>query len=236
MLPLLLLAGLGAGAAGTFMQYKGQQRAAKATANVWNQFRQRNQQREADAANVWSQNLKKSGADTANSEMAQGEQKRLAGYNRMDAVGAPAAMPRATTGNRVIATPTTASRASVKNAGSAWSKLLGGAQAKLGGVQQWQMNQQVRDNTTERELNRITRESRGDMNNVVPAQLNDASRKGDALMGWGSLVSSLGKLAGTAGGLNGGGGAGGVAERASVFQENPALGDALTGQGSMLKF
>ena len=191
------------------MQYKGQQRAANATANVWNQFRQRNQQRENEAANVWSQNLRKSGADTANAEMAQGEQKRLAGYNRMDAASVPSAVPRATTGNRVIATPTKASRASVKNAGSAWSKLLGGAQAKLGGVQQWQMNQQVRDNNTERSLNQITREARGDMNNVVPAQLNDASRKGDAMMGWGSLVSSLGKLAGTGAGLGGGGAASG---------------------------
>ena len=133
--PLALL-GLVAGLGGAAMQYQGQKRAANATSNVWSSFRDRNRLREQEAANVWNQNLAKSGADTAEQEMREGAEKRRGEYARVEALPSAPALPTTAKGGRLIpSTPTKASRTSVKNAGSAWSKLLGGAQAKVGSVQ-----------------------------------------------------------------------------------------------------
>lgn len=219
--PLALL-GLALGVGGAAMQYRGAKRAADASQNVWNSFRDRNRLREQEAANVWNQSLAKSGADTASEDMRAGEQKRLGNYDRMASIRSASPLPTTSTGNRMIATPTSGSRAAVKNAGSAWSKLLGGAQAKVGSLQDWQVKQNERTGGTERELNRISRNARGDLNNVVPAELNAAARKGDSLKGWGSLVQSVGALAGTASAFQT---APSFAGRVSTFQENPALGN-----------
>ena len=187
----LLLAAAGAGAT-----YAGQKKSADATANVWSNYRARNKKREESAAQTFDQNLNTSGADTAQKEMDAGAAKRENVYAKLGSVSGGQALPTSATGNSLVATPTAQSRALVKHSGNVWNRMLGKAEAKLGSLQDWQLAQNVRNNNTERELNRVTQESKGDLNNVVPVELAAAARKGDALQGWGTLLSAAGLLTG----------------------------------------
>lgn len=200
----LILAAAGAGAS-----YAGQRQSAQAQANVWSQYRSRNKKREAEAAQTFDQNLAKSGADTAQADMDAGAQQRENVYAKLNSVSGGAPLPTAPTANSTVATPTLANRALVKNSGSVWNKMLGKAEAKLGSLQDWQLAQNVRNNRTEQELNRITQESKGDLNNVVPVELSAAAHKGDALQGWGTLLSAAGMISGVGGALSSAPGAAG---------------------------
>ena len=191
----LILAAAGAGAS-----YAGQKQSADAQANVWSQYRTRNKKREAEAAQTFNQNLAKSGADTANAEMDKGAADRQNVYAKLDSVMGGQALPTSST-NSLVATPTANNRALVKNSGSVWNKMLGKAESRLGSLQDWQLAQNVRNNRTEQELNRVTQESKGDLNNVVPAELQAASHKGDALQGWGTLLSAAGMISGVGAGM-----------------------------------
>ena len=209
-LPLLLMA------AGQGMNYAGQRKAADAQANVWANYRKRNQAREAEAAKTFENNLSKSGADTAQVEMDKGAQQRENVYAKLDSVMGGQALP--TTGeNTSVKTPTQSNRMALKNAGSAWNKLLGKAEAKLGSLSDWQVAQAQRNNRTEQELNRVTQESKGDLNNVVPVEQARAARSGDALAGWGTLLSAAGMLTGVSGALKGAGGAAGAGAAPTPF-------------------
>jgi len=231
MLPFLALLGLGLGGAGAAASYTGQKKSAEATSDVWRNLRQRNAQRQQEADAAFKSNLSKSGADTADAEIEQGAERRTAAYDKLDSASSPSRIP--TQANKMVASPSAAPGAkgkAVKNAGSVWTKLLGTAQAKLGGRADWQLKQNVRDQRTTQNLNRITNFAQGDLNNVVPVELTAAAQKGDAYKGWGSLLSAAGTLAGTAGALGGGAPAGGtITERAATFKENPALAEGLTG-------
>ena len=228
--PLALL-GLGLSVAGGVASHMGAKRSAQAQANVWNSFRERNAKRQQEGDEIFRRNLEKSGADTADREIDLGAQRRESAYAKLDRSASPA--PVQGTTNRMVQAP--ARGASVKNAGNAWSRLLGKAQARLGGRADWLLNQNVRDQRTTQELNRVSNFARGDLNNVVPVELNAAARKGDSLRGWGSLLSAAGMLAGTAGALGVGAGSGGgtVAQRAAVMKANPELGAVFTGENSI---
>lgn len=225
--PLALL-GLGLSVAGAGASYLGAKRASEATSSVWEGFRQRNKSRQQEADTAFQSNLSKSGADTADKEIEAGADRRKAEYVGLARSASPAPLPQT---NTLIKGTTGGKGKAVKNAGTAWSKLLANAQAKLGGRADWQQNQAIRDQRTSQELGRISNFARGDLSNVVPVELNAAARKGDSLKGWGSLLSTAGMLTGTAAALRSGPAT--VAQRASTMKANPALGQVFTGENSM---
>lgn len=168
--------------------------------------------------------------------MDAGTARRENVYSKLNSVAGGQALPTSSTGNSTVPTPTTQSRALVKNSGSAWNKLLGSAEARLGSASDWQLNQNIRNNRTTQELGRISQAAKGDLNNVVPNQLTSASHAGDALAGWGTLLSAAGMLTGVAGAMNpgsaaaSGGGIPGAPSAGSAFA-NPELVAAGWGTG-----
>lgn len=185
---------------GTAASYAGQRKAAKAQANVLADYRRRNKAREDEANQEFWKSLNKSGRDSAEEGLQKGQDRRLDVYAGLDR--ALPSQPRSvaeTTTNRTVAEP---SGSTVKHAGSAWSKLLGRAQSRLGAYNDWQLEQGIKDNRTSQAIGRISDAARGDWNNVVPVQMTAAARKGDALQGWGSLLSAAGMLSGMSAALS----------------------------------
>jgi hypothetical protein len=224
LIPILLTA------AGAGLSYAGQRRSAKATQNVWESFRKRNKAREAEAGAAVDTAIAKSGADTFDADAAAGAARRESAYESLASLPTPTTLPE--TGNKTVTEPQ--AKASVKNAGTAWSRLMNRAQSRLGARQDALLNNAVRGNRTQDELNKVSNFSRSDLNNVVPVQLEAAARKGDALQGWGSLLNTAGMLMGISSALKTAPTTGGtVAQRAATFQQNPALASAFTGQNSI---
>lgn len=223
-LPLLAL---GLGAAGNVLSYQGQRKSAKAQADVLAQYRNRNLERQAEADAVFQSSLAKSGVDTAQQDIEAGAQKRQAGYDALSASSPGAPMPVTATGNRTVA-DVAKDRTSVVNAGNAWNKLMGRAQAKLGGYGDWRLKQDIKDTRTNQTLSRISTDARSDWQNVVPSQMQYASTKGDPTRMWGSLMSAAGNVIGmgSATGLFGGGRVGGAIGSQSP-QQAPTWAGAL---------
>ena len=202
-----ILAGLALSAAGTGMQMAASSKAKGAMNDAQNAelLRQRGYQEQADAS--FQQNLAKSKRDTADTEQQAGADRRTAEYGKIAATGAGVAAPitQTTSGN---ATPNSAAGAAARNkstvtaTGNAWSKLVGNARAKLGGGDDWQLNQSIRNTRANQDL-AITAGNARASANILPVEMNAASHEGDALKGWGQLVGALGAVTGMAGSVAG---------------------------------
>ena len=70
------------------------------------------------------------------------------------------------------------------------------ADAKLGSYADWNLQQGIKNTRTNQGLERISQNAKSDLNNVVPVEMAGAARKGDALQGWGALLSAAGALTG----------------------------------------
>lgn len=191
-LPLLAL-GLSAG--GQILNYQGQRKSAKAQADVLAQYRARNQTRQAEADAIFQSSLSKSGVDTANADITAGAEKRQAGYDELAQTSPGAPMPITATGNRTVS-DVAKDKTSVVNAGNAWNKLMGRAQAKLGGYGDWRLKQDVKDTRANQEISRVSTDARSDWANVVPSQMQYAATKGDPARMWGSLMGAAGNVLG----------------------------------------
>lgn len=194
-----VIAGLLATAAGAGLSYAGQRRSSKAQQQVMEDYRERNKVREAEAAQVFDESLSQSGRDDFDSAQAEGEARRESAYERLGGLANGQALPTTSTGNRILSGPTAVNRATVKNTGNAWNKLVGGAQAKLGATSDWRLGQSIKDARANQELGRISTNARSDLSNVVPVEMLEAQHKGDALNNWGQLLSTVGTLAGVGG-------------------------------------
>lgn len=178
-------------AAGAAASYAGQKKSADAQAKVLANYRSRNKQREADANAVYQQSLNKSGRDTADAELEKGTQRRLSTYDQLGQQMPTQPLPLGGGKNKEVKTG-----ASVKNAGTAWSRLMRKADAKLGSYADWNLQQGIKDTRANQGIAKISQDSRSDFNNVVPVEMAGAARKGDALQGWGALLSAAGTLTG----------------------------------------
>lgn len=209
-----VLIGMLATAAGAGLSYAGQRRASKEQQQVMEGYRTRNKGREAEAAKSFGESLSQSGRDDYDAAATEGQNLRESAYSRLGSVAGGQALPTTSTGNRLVQSPVAVNRAQVRNAGNAWNKLLGNAQAKLGATQDWKLQQAIKDNRVNQDLSRIGTDARSDLNNVVPLEMNEAAHKGDALQGWGQLLSAVGTLAGVGGAT---GAVGGAANSAATY-------------------
>lgn len=178
-------------AAGAGASYAGQRKASKAQEQVLANYRSRNKQREAEANAVYQQSLNQSGRDTADAELEKGTQRRLATYEQLGQQLPTQPLPLDANKNKEVKTG-----GNVKNAGTAWSRLMRKADAKLGSYSDWNLQQGIKNTRTNQEIARITTDAKSDFNNVVPVEMIGAARKGDALQGWGALLSAAGTLTG----------------------------------------
>jgi hypothetical protein len=194
--PVALAAGLALSAAGTGMQMAGAKKARDKMDDTRRAelLRQKGYQRDADVA--YQANREKSDRGTAEAEMAAGAQRREQEYQAVGqntlGVAAPLATPAA--GNQ---TAGAASRtaANVQATGNAWTKLVNSARAKLGGGDDWQLNQAIRNQRAGEGIGIASSQARQSAS-LLPGEMEAASHAGDKLAGWGQLVSALGSVSG----------------------------------------
>ena len=209
-------------AAGAAASYAGQRKAAKAQEQVLTDYRSRNKQREAEANAIYEQSLAQSGVDTADTALDKGTKRRQAAYESLGDALPAQALPTTAKGDTLVKTPTT------KNTGTVWEKLMNNAQAKLGSYADWQLQQGIKDNRANQSISRVTTDARSDWNNVVPVEMTAASHKGDALQGWGQLLSAAGMVSGMSAALStGAAGAGANAAKDFTYGMAPSAASPL---------
>lgn len=98
----------------------------------------------------------------------------------------------------------------------AWGNVVNTAADKLGSYGDLTTTQGVNNSQANNQLGVIGNKAKGDAN-LLPLEIEVASHKGDALTGWGSIVSALGSVAslGAASGLGAAGAAGSAATSAT---------------------
>lgn len=190
-----MVAALALTGAGMGLQAAGDAKSKRAMNDAQNAelLRQKGYQQEADTA--FQGNLKKSGRDTADTETQQGATRRLGEMQRVQSAGAIAPLAAERAGSTSAAGATARTAATVQASNSAWSKLVGEARAKLGGADDWELGQGIRNNRTNQDLGIASSKARGSAA-VLPVEMTAAHHKGDALRGWGQLASALGSVAG----------------------------------------
>jgi len=192
MLYPLLLAGLAASAAGTGMQMAGARKSRKAMEATRAAELARQKKYQEQAGKTFEASLSKSTRANADAAMAEGANRRTSAYDRIAAGNQPTALNQVTTNRTVLPGPTTANRSA-----EAWSQLVGGNQAKLGGTADWQLGQGIKDTRASQDLAVISDNARGSAR-ILPSELEAASHKGDSLSGWGQLLQAAGAVAGMA--------------------------------------
>lgn len=197
-MPLAAL-GLAATAIGTGLSIAGNETSKSAMEGA--RARQVSQQADLQRKNsaLFSANLAKSGAGTADQEMATGKQARENIWNQLQDASSPvaSALPANQTG------PTAAAKKQAGGAASTWNNIVSGAKAKVASVGDWETNQANRNADTSARLGVNNDFSRADAN-LLPLELQVAESKGDGLRTWGSIVGALGSIAGSAGSAFGG--------------------------------
>ena len=222
--PIALVAALALSAAGTGMQMAGAKKARDKMDDTRRaeMLRQKGYQRDADAA--YEANRSKADRGTAEAEMAAGAQRREQEYQAVGqntlGVAAPMATPAA--GNQ---TAGAASRmaANVQATGNAWTNMVNSARAKLGGSDDWELNQAIRNQRANEGIGIASSHARSSAN-LLPGEMQDASRAGDKLAGWGQLVSALGSVTGMYGAVAPGGAAAGAGGGATSASQMPVIG------------
>jgi hypothetical protein len=165
-----------------------------ARANEVNQ--QAQLQKQANAA--FQNSLAQSTPNTAQQQMQQGAAARTNAWaNLQDATAPVASALPDTSGSGTSNSPTNSAKQRASVSGNAWNTLTAKAGATEGGYGDWENQQAIKNANASQQLGVINNFSQGDAA-LLPTELQVASQKGDALGGWGSIVSSLGNLAGIA--------------------------------------
>lgn len=186
----LALAALAVSAAGTGAQMVGQNEAqsARDRAQRAEMNRQTGYQRQAQA--VADQSIAESGRSTADPAMAQATDQRVANFNRIVSQGQAPLTGNTVNRSIVTSSGSGAPAPALTASAAAWNKILGGAQAKLGGYSDWGLQRNIAAKRAGQKLDTIGSNARGSAN-VLGAELQDASHAGD---GWGMAGSVLGAL------------------------------------------
>lgn len=209
--PILLAAAAALSAAGAGMGMAGQAKAnremdARQNAEL---LRQRGYQEEADA--TFNQSLDKSDRPQADEAIDAGAAQRQAAYTNLR--NATYSLTTTPGRNQPVGETTAGAAdrtsASVAATNSAWSKLQGAARAKLGGYQDWGLENDIKDRRANQDLGITSTQARRSAN-VLPIEMQDASHSGDGLQAWGQLVSALGAVAGMGAAVGAGGAAAGA--------------------------
>jgi len=162
---------------------------------------------------IFDQSLEKSSVDNADQQITAGAQRRENAYTTatapsgvaQSAQGTPVAVQASPGASDVGAS----ARAGAKLATSAWSRMVGGAQAKLGGVGDWNQQQGIKNTRASQDLALNANKARGSLS-VNQYEIEHASHAGDDLRDVGMVASALGSI-----GMMYGAGAAGMASNAA---------------------
>lgn len=191
----LALAGLALGAVGTGLSAAGAAKSRSAMSKTRAQFAAKQGALQDQSNDIFQDSLSKSTRKGAGAAISKGASDRQTAWHTLNDASAPiaTALPATST-----SAPTNRAAKIAGGAASAWNNLNAGNQARAAGYGDWEDAQARKDADEAQKLGVINNFSQGDAR-VLPGELDAASRKGDALSGWGNIVSSLGSLAGTAG-------------------------------------
>ena len=186
---------------------------------------------------TFDQSLKQSGPDTDDQQITAGVQRRENAYTTataptgvaQSAQGTPVAVQGSPGGSDVGAS----ARAGAKLATSAWSRMVGGAQARLGAAGDWGQQQSIKNARASQELALNANKAQGSLA-VNNYEVEHASHAGDALRDIGMVASALGSI-GMAGGAAGLGTAAGAAAApaTTATQVGSAAGEAAEAAGGV---
>lgn len=150
---------------------------------------------------IFRNSLAQSTPNTAQQQMQAGQAARTnAWQNLQDATTPTASALPATSGTATSGAGTSSTGAAgqrATSAGNTWNALNAKSAATEGSYGDWQNQQAIKNANAAQQLGVQNNFSQGDAA-LLPTELEVASHKGDALSGWGSIVSSLGSLAGYA--------------------------------------
>jgi hypothetical protein len=190
--PILLLAGLALSAGGAAAQAEGAAKDQSAMNTAVEDEVAQQQQYANQGRNVFEQSLSKSGPQTAQADIQQGQEQALTDYQKLEGLDLNASGQSAPFQTDKSALNVDTGRTSLSNA----------AQAKLQGYSEWDLQQQIKDLQANGQLGVIATNARNTAN-LLPYQLQAAQHAGDAWTGVGSLLSTAGGVAGSLGALGG---------------------------------
>jgi len=145
------------------------------------------------AQDVAGASIEASSRPEAEQQIQKGADTRQQAYQRITSAGAPAP-----TANRMVSTssPTATANTQTSVLTAAWNRILGGAQSRLGGYQDWNLTQNVKNQRAGQKLGQISRNARGSLG-ALSGELQDASRAGDGLNTLAGALGAVGTVAGT---------------------------------------
>lgn len=219
--PILLAAGAALSAAGTGLNIAGNEAAASKMRQVRTAAAAKQKQYQDSANAVFTKSASTASPEAAQTQIDKGTKERSAFYNLIKDAASPAAAPlpaTASTGTNGVSDGTPMARAGANQQGrtNAWSNLVTGAQSRLGGYDDLNVNRAIENANAGSELRVISNKAHGQAN-ILPIELDSASHAGDSLSGWGQLVSALGSVAmmGSAAGIGTAGAGAGQATNAA---------------------
>ena len=191
----LALVGLGLTAGGAAMSIAGNAKSQSAiNAARSNEVAQQSAIQQKSNA-IFQNSLAQSTPAVAAQQMAQGQNQRQSIWNTLQSASTPVASALPATGTT---TATGKANARATTAGNALNTMNEAASAREGSYGDWENQQAIKNADAAQELGVQNNFSQGDAA-LLPTELSVASQAGDKLGAWGSIVSSLGQLAGVAG-------------------------------------
>lgn len=142
---------------------------------------------------IFQDSLAKSSPNSAQQQMEAGQTARQNAWQTLQDATTPTASALPTTSG--TATKGAAQRAA--GAAGTWNALNANAAAREGSYGDWENQQAIKNADASQKLGVVNNFSQSDAA-LLPTELQVASQAGDGLSGWGSIVSSLGNLAGYA--------------------------------------
>jgi hypothetical protein len=182
--------GLALSAAGTAAQMSAQNKTQRAQdqARAAELYRQSQYSKRAGA--VVDQQIEDSSAAKAKPAIAEAGANRAAVYNRITSQVQPKA--RAVT-QTVNSSPFAAATAQQSALAEQWNKIIGGAQSRIGGMQDWGLKRNIAQQRAAGEIDLISRNANASAV-ISDTEQNDAKHAGDGLAAGGDLLNSAGNL------------------------------------------
>ena len=191
----LAIAGLALSAIGTGMSMAAneQSKSAISAARARAVAKQEEINKKAQAAT--QKNINANTLDQANADMATGAGTRKTAWDELQLASQPIASALPATG---ATDPTSKAQKRSTSSGNTWNDLNATAAAREGGYSDWQTTQAGRNADTGRQLSVLNNFAQGNAR-LLPTELEVASHAGDALSGWGHIVSTIGSISSMAG-------------------------------------
>ena len=193
----ILVSSIAATAASAGMGVAAQEQAAGAQRSAANAelMRQREYQDKAQA--VANQSLQDSTRDVADEQIQAGTNQRLAAYQRVGGLAAPAAASpnQFATQPNSQAARAAESASSAKQLAAAWNKIVAPSQARSGGYGDWGLKQDQKNTRANEQIAMQGNAAHGS-ELVSRYELQQAGHAGDTTAGIGSALGALGSVGG----------------------------------------